>query len=53
MLLKCILLIEDERNIVIPTYYGNTSTDGTSSTGNAEKITAKTSWKLKAENWTS
>ena len=42
------ILIEDERNIVIPTYYGNTSTDGTSSTGNAEKITAKTLWKLKS-----
>ena len=41
------ILIEDERNIVIPTYYGNTSTDGTSSTGNAEKITAKTSLEIK------
>jgi len=40
------ILIEDERNIVIPTYYGNTSTDGTS-TGNAEKITAKTSLEIK------
>jgi general secretion pathway protein D len=41
------ILIEDERNIVIPTYYGNTSTDGSSSTGNAEKITAKTSLEIK------
>ena len=41
------ILIEDERNIVISTYYGNTSTDGTSSTGNAEKITAKTSLEIK------
>jgi type II secretory pathway component GspD/PulD (secretin) len=41
------ILIEDERNIVIPTYYGNTATDGSSSTGNAEKITAKTSLEIK------
>ena len=41
------ILIEDERNIVIPTYYGNTGTDGSSSTGNAEKITAKTSLEIK------
>ena len=41
------ILIEDERNIVIPTYYGNTGSDGTSSTGNAEKITAKTSLEIK------
>jgi type II secretory pathway component GspD/PulD (secretin) len=40
------ILIEDERNIVIPTYYGNTSTDSTS-TGSAEKITAKTSLEIK------
>ena len=31
------ILIEDERNIVIPTYYGNTSTDGGTSTGQQEQ----------------
>jgi len=41
------ILIEDERNIVIPTYYGNTSTDGGTSTGQQSKITAKTSLEIK------
>ena len=41
------ILIEDERNIVIPTYYGSTSTEGGSSTGQQSKITAKTSLEIK------
>ena len=42
------ILIEDERNIVIPTYSGyNTGTDGGSSTGQQSKITAKTSLEIK------
>ncbi len=42
------ILIEDERNIVIPTYSGyNTGTDGQTSTGQQSKITAKTSLEIK------
>jgi len=42
------ILIEDERNIVIPTYSGyNTGTDGGSNTGQQSKITAKTSLEIK------
>jgi general secretion pathway protein D len=42
------ILIEDERNIVIPTYSGyNTGTDGGTSTGQQSKITAKTSLEIK------
>jgi len=42
------ILIEDERNIVIPTYSGyNTGTDGASNTGQQSKITAKTSLEIK------
>ena len=42
------ILIEDERNIVIPTYSGyNTGTDGGTSTGQQSKITAKTSLVIK------
>ena len=42
------ILIEDERNIVIPTYSGyNTGTDGQTNTGQQSKITAKTSLEIK------
>ena len=42
------ILIEDERNIVIPTYSGyNTGSEGTSNTGQQSKITAKTSLEIK------
>ena len=42
------ILIEDERNIIIPTYSGyNSGTEGGSNTGEPSKITAKTSLEIK------
>jgi len=41
------ILIEDERNIVVPTYYGNVSTSEGSNTGQRDQITAKTELQIK------
>lgn len=41
------ILIEDERNIVVPTYYGNVSTTEGSNTGQRDQITAKTELQIK------
>ena len=40
-------MIEDERNIVVPTYYGNVSTTEGSNTGQRDQITAKTELQIK------
>ena len=42
------ILIEDERNIVVPTYYGNVSTTEGSNTGQRDQITAKTELQIKS-----
>ena len=39
--------IEDERNIIVPTYYGNTNTTQGSNTGQRDQITAKTELQIK------
>ncbi len=41
------ILIEDERNIVVPTFYGNVSTTEGSNTGQRDQITAKTELQIK------
>lgn len=42
------ILIQDERNIIVPTYgYNSTSTTGESSTGQRDTITAKTELQIK------
>ena len=40
--------IEDERNIVIPTYYGNMNTTTNSNTGQRDQITASTELEIKS-----
>ena len=42
------ILIEDERNIVVPTYgYGSTTSGDVSNTGQRDQITAKTELQIK------
>ena len=39
--------IEDERNIIVPTYYGNVNTTQGSNTGQRDQITARTELQIK------